>query len=140
MLRNFGIKVTICYMDLRVPLHSQHYLALARELGVRFVRGKPDQVTARGDSPVTIVEDTESGKRIEIESDLVVLASPLVSLSSEKKEFTVTLDEYGFFSRQGSRERIYACGTSTGPTDIPNSVAEANSVALQVYLDLQGGA
>ncbi len=140
MLRNFGINVTICYMDLRVPLHSQHYLTLARDLGVRFVRGKPDQVTVQGDSPVTIVEDTESRKRIEIESDLVVLASPLVSLSSEKKEFTVTLDEYGFFSRQGSRERIYACGTSTGPTDIPNSVAEANSVALQVYLDLQGGA
>jgi heterodisulfide reductase subunit A-like polyferredoxin len=140
MLRNLGINVTICYMDLRVPLHSQHYLTLARELGVKFVRGKPDQVTVRGNSPVTIVEDTESRKRIEIESDLVVLASPLVPPTSETKELTGKFDKYGFFSRQGSKERIYACGTSTGPTDIPTSVAEANSVALQVYMDLQGGA
>jgi heterodisulfide reductase subunit A-like polyferredoxin len=140
MLRNLGINVTLCYMDLRVPLHSQHYLTLSRELGVRFVRGKPDQVTIKGDSPVTVVEDTESKKRLELESDLVVLASPLVSHALEKEQFASMLDNYGFFSHQDSRERIYACGTSTGPTDIPTSMAEANSVALQVYLDLKGGA
>jgi heterodisulfide reductase subunit A-like polyferredoxin len=139
MLRNSGISVTLCYMDLRVPLHSQHYLALARELGVRFVRGKPDQVTVRDGSPLTIVEDTESKKRLEIDSDLIVLSSPLVSLASKKEQFTSMLDKYGFISHQDSRERIYACGTCTGPTDIPTSIAEANSVALQVYLDLEGG-
>lgn len=140
MLRNSGIDVTICYMDLRVPPHSQHYLARAREIGVRFVRGKPDQVRVRGASPVTIVEDTESNRRLEIQSDLVVLASPLVPLASEKEQFTYMLDRYGFIPHQDYSERIYACGTSTGPTDIPTSVAEANSVALQVYLDLEGGA
>ncbi|KXH77114.1 MAG: hypothetical protein AM326_05675 [Candidatus Thorarchaeota archaeon SMTZ-45] len=140
MLKNSGVNVTLCYMDLRVPLHSQHYLTLARELGVKFIRGKPDQVTIRGDSLLTIVEDTESKKRLEIESDLVVLASSLIPLASEREEFTSILDKHGFISHQDPRERIYACGTSTGPTDIPTSVAEANSVALQVYLDLEGGA
>jgi len=140
MLRNLGINVTICYMDLRIPLHSEHYLDLARELDVRFVRGKPDQVSVRGGTPMTIVEDTESMKRLEIESHLVVLASPLEPLASEKEQFTSLLDQYGFISRQGSKKGIYACGTSTGPTDIPASVTEANSVALQVYMDLEGGA
>ena len=139
MLRNLGINVTICYMDLRIPLHSEHYLDLAREIGVRFVRGKPDQVSVRGGTPMTIVEDTESTKRLEIESDLVVLASPLEPLASAKEQFTSLLDQYGFISRQGSKKGIYACGTSTGPTDIPASVTEANSVALQVYMDLEGG-
>ncbi len=140
MLRNSGIDVTLCYMDLRVPLHSQHYITLARDLGVQFVRGKPDQVVVRGESPVTIVEDTESKKRLELESDLVVLASPLVALASDRNEFGDILDKNGFVSRQSSAKRIYACGTSTGPTDIPTSFTEANSVALQVYLDLEGGA
>jgi heterodisulfide reductase subunit A-like polyferredoxin len=88
---------------------------------------------------MTIVEDTESKKRLEIDSDLIVLSSPLVSLASKKEQFTSMLDKYGFISHQDSRERIYACGTCTGPTDIPTSIAEANSVALQVYLDLEGG-
>jgi heterodisulfide reductase subunit A len=140
MLRGLGINVTICYMDLRIPLHSRQYLDLARELGVNFVRGKPDHIIVRDESPVTIVEDTESKKRLEIESDLVVLASSLVPLASEKEEFTAMLDQNGFISRQGSKKGIYACGTSTGPADIPTSVTEANSVALQIYMDLEGGA
>jgi len=139
MLRNLGVNVTICYMDLRVPLHSQHYLDLAKELEVNFIRGKPDHVKIPEGNPITVVEDTASRKRLEIASDLVVLASPLVPLASDHEQFTAMLDEYGFIS-QGKKERIYACGTSTGPTDIPASVAEANSVALQVYMDLEGGA
>lgn len=140
MLRSLGVAVTLCYMDLRVPLHSQRYLTLARESGAKFVRGKPDQVVVRDGSPVTIVEDTESQKRLEIESDLVVLASPLVPLASMQEPFTTLLDQYGFFLRQSIKKGIYACGTATGPADIPTSVTEANSVALQVYMDLKGGA
>jgi heterodisulfide reductase subunit A-like polyferredoxin len=140
MLRNLGIRVTLCYMDLRVSPHSQHYLLHARELGVGFVRGKPDRITLRNGSPVTVVEDTESKKRLEIGSDLVVLSSPLVSLAAKEEQFASLLDKHGFVSCPDSGERIYACGTSLGPTDIPTSVAEANSVALQVYLDLEGGA
>ncbi|MFW9835608.1 MAG: CoB--CoM heterodisulfide reductase iron-sulfur subunit A family protein, partial [Candidatus Thorarchaeota archaeon] len=140
MLRNLGIEVTICYMDLRVPLHSKHYLDLARKLGVRFVRGKPDQVRILAGRPVTIVENTESTRRLEVESDLVVLASPLEPLASETDHFAKMLDKYGFISQQDSKKGFYACGTSTGPTDIPASVTEANSVALQVYMDLEGGA
>ncbi|MGY5874158.1 MAG: FAD-dependent oxidoreductase [Candidatus Thorarchaeota archaeon] len=139
MLRELGINVTVCYMDLRVPLHSQHYLDLAKESGVMFVRGKPDQIVARDGSPVTIVEDTESQKRLELESDIVVLASPLVPLAPNNESFKDYLDQYGFVHAQISKKGIYACGTSTGPTDIPTSVAEANSVALQVYMDLEGG-
>ncbi len=138
MLRDLGVDVTVCYMDLRVPLHSQHYLDSAKDSGVIFVRGKPDQVVVREGSPVTIVEDTESQKRLEIDSDIVILASPLVSLAPKNESFSDYLNQYGFVNPSGTKG-IYACGTSTGPTDIPTSVAEANSVALQVYMDLEGG-
>ena len=140
MLRNLGIEVTVCYMDLRVPLHSKHYLDLAREFGVRFVRGKPDQVAVREGRPVTIVEDTQSSRRLEIDSDIVVLASPLEPIASGTDHFASMQDKHGFISQKDSKKGFYACGTSTGPTDIPASVTEANSVALQVYMDLEGGA
>jgi len=138
MLRELGIDVHLCYMDLRVPTHSQHYLERAMELGVKFVRGKPDHVVVRDGRPVTVVEDTESLKRLEVKSDIVVLASPLVPLASQQEAFTNFLDVHGFSLRQNEESGVYACGTSTGPTDIPTSVAEANSVALEVYTDLMG--
>ncbi|MHA2601963.1 MAG: 4Fe-4S dicluster domain-containing protein [Candidatus Thorarchaeota archaeon SMTZ1-83] len=140
MLREQGVDVTICYMDLRVPTHSQSFLERARESDVTFVRGKPDHVVVREGSPVTIVEDTESQKRLEIESDLVVLASPLVPHAAEREVFNSFLDKYGFAARHNALKGIYACGTSTGANDIPGSVAEANSVALEVYMALKGGA
>jgi heterodisulfide reductase subunit A len=140
MLREQGVAVTICYMDLRVPLHSQSFLERARKSDVTFVRGKPDHVVVREGSPVTIVEDTEAQKRLEIESDIVVLASPLVPHAAEKEIFNSFLGEYGFAARHDAPKGIYACGTATGPTDIPASVAEANSVALEVYMALKGGA
>ncbi len=138
MLREQGIDVSLCYMDLRVPSHSRHYLELARESGVKFVRGKPDHVVVRDGRPVTVVENTESLERLEMGSDIVVLASPLIPLASQDGSFTDLLDADGFCHRRSKKSGVYACGTSTGPTDIPTSVAEANSVALEIYTDLMG--
>ncbi len=137
LLRESGIAVTICYMDLRVPLSSTHYLERAREVGVRFLRGKPDHVNLNHDLLVTYVEDTQTQKTEAIKSQLVVLASPLVPLASEEEYLTLLVDRQGFATRNA--DGFYACGTATGPKDIPTSIAEANSIALQVYIDLEVG-
>ncbi|MHA1587455.1 MAG: hypothetical protein ACTSV9_01640, partial [Candidatus Thorarchaeota archaeon] len=86
-----------------------------------------------------IVEDTQTQQRMEIESDLVVLASPLSPLASQSDVLTDFLGEYGFASRVVKEGRVYACGTATGPEDIPTSIAEANAIALRVYADFEGG-
>jgi heterodisulfide reductase subunit A-like polyferredoxin len=124
---------------LRVPKESEHYLRQSREKGVKFLRGKPDKVITREGKPVTIVEDTQSQQVLEIESDLVVLASPLASLGDHDDSIAGFLVENGFAPRVVKKGSIYACGTATGPTDIPTSIAEANAVALRVYSDLAGG-
>jgi heterodisulfide reductase subunit A len=139
MLRDLGIDVTICYMDIRVPKSSEHYLITAREKGVKFLRGKPDKVVTRNGKPITIVEDTQSQKLMHIESDLVVLASPLASQGIEDETLANFYGENGFAPRTVRKGMVYACGTATGPTDIPTSIAEANAVALRVYSDLDGG-
>ena len=139
MLRDKGIDVTICYMDLRVQKASYHYLDLARKKGVKLLRGKPDRVVLRDGKPTTIVEDTQTQQRMELESDLVVLASPLSPLASQSDLLTDFLGVYGFAPRVVKEGRVYACGTATGPEDIPTSIAEANAIALRVYADLEGG-
>ena len=139
MLRELGIDVTICYMDIRVPNHSLHYLENSIEKGVKFIRGKPDKVVVRNGKPVTVVEDTQSQKLMQIESDLVVLASPLAPLGISSDPVSAFLGEYGFAQRVAKKGKVYACGTATGPTDIPTSIAEANAVAFRVYSDLNGG-
>jgi len=139
MLRDLGIEVTICYMDIRVPKSSEHYLTQARKKGVKFLRGKPDKVVTREGRPITVVEDTQSQEVLQIESDLVVLASPLASLGVHDESIVDFLGVNGFAPRVVKQGRVYACGTATGPTDIPTSIAEANAIALRVYSDLTGG-
>jgi len=78
------------------------------------------------------VEDTQSQKLLQIKSDLVVLASPLASLGTQDESIVEFLGENGFAPRVVKEGKVYACGTVTGPTDIPTSVAEANAVALRV--------
>jgi len=139
MLRDMGIDVTVCFMDIRVPNHSFHYLESSIEKGVKFIRGKPDKVVVRNGKPVTVVEDTQSQKLMQIESDLVVLASPLAPWGTSNDPVSEFLGEYGFAQRIAKEGKVYACGTATGPTDIPTSIAEANAIALRVYSDLNGG-
>lgn len=139
MLRMKGIDVTACYMDLRIPYSSTHVLEYARELGVEFVRGKPDRIVNRDGKLVTILEDTQSQSKREIESDLVVMAAPLVPLSTQNEVFTEFVDQYGFVKESKKTPKVYACGTSTEPTDIPTSIAQANEIAVRVYADLLGG-
>ena len=140
MLREKNIDVTICYMDIRVPFSSKHYFEEAKAAGVNFLRGKPDHIKTRNGKPFVTLEDTIKRKRKEFSTDLVVLAAaltPHATMHEQLKEYT---QGYGFSERMTGTERVYACGTSTGPADIPTSVAEANAVAMQVYLELEGGA
>jgi heterodisulfide reductase subunit A-like polyferredoxin len=139
MLRLMSIEVTACYMDLRVPYASKHILEEARELGVKFIRGKPDHVSIRDGHLVTIVEDTQKQSRCELKSDLVVLASPLIPHNFQNHIFTEYVDQHGFVKESDKSPLIYACGTATKPTDIPTSITQANEIALQVYTAIRGG-
>ncbi|MBE0526544.1 MAG: hypothetical protein IH631_06345, partial [Candidatus Thorarchaeota archaeon] len=65
--------------------------------------------------------------------------SPLASLGIEDESITGFFAENAFAHRIVREGKVYACGTATGPTDIPTSIAEANAVALRVYSDLTGG-
>jgi heterodisulfide reductase subunit A2 len=87
--------------------------------------------------------DTLSGRAVEIEADLVVLATAAVAPQDAPalaKLLHVSVDQHGFFSEAHPKLRpveslsagIYLAGGAQGPKDIPESVVQASAAAAKV--------
>jgi heterodisulfide reductase subunit A len=128
-------KIDIVYMDMRAfGKGFQDYVKRAGQV-VQFHRGKAAEVTETdtGNMIVTF-EELDSGECTSIETEMVVLTSPLVPSSGNAelaKALDVERDEYGFFKEQpdapfiSSKPGIYLCGCATAPKDIPDSISQA---------------
>jgi len=75
-------RVTVFYMDVRAfgKGYEEFYDRVKHER-VIYRRGEPSEVYRRGDKLVVLAEDTMLGKPIEVEADLVVLATAIVPRS-----------------------------------------------------------
>lgn len=137
-----GIKnVTVLYMDIRAygKGFDEFYLRSRRE-GVKYVRGKPARIFGDGKTIRVRFENTEEGRIEESNYDMVVLAPAIIpsrGLDKLTDVLGIDIDEDGFIKATEirgdliatTREGIYACGGSTGPKDIPDSVTEAGGAA-----------
>jgi heterodisulfide reductase subunit A len=111
--------------------------------GVMYLRGRVSKVFEENGRIVVWGADTLVGKRIEIAADLVVLATAIVPNDGYEGVAHVTdlaADEHGFFTAThgkadpvgGSVPGIYLVGCCQGPTDIPDTVAQASGAAAKV--------
>ena len=137
-----GIKnVTVLYMDIRAygKGFDEFYLRSKRE-GVKYVRGKPANITGDGQSIKVRFENTDEGGIEEKNFDMVVLAPAMIpsrGLDQLAQVLGIEIDDDGFIKASEirgdliatTREGIYASGCSTGPKDIPDSVTEAGGAA-----------
>jgi heterodisulfide reductase subunit A len=91
-------------------------------------------------SPIIKYEDASTSRPQRMTVDLAVLATSLVPRADAPQLASVLgieLDEFGFvrtapFSpTDTSRPGIYACGCCLGPSDIPQSVAQASAAAAR---------
>ncbi len=144
--------VTICYIDIRTTgREHEYYYERARQIGVKFVRGRPteilrDSVTKR---LIVDVEDALLKRFLDLEADLVVLAPAMVP-SEGTKELAEILrldrDEDGFFMEYNPKLRptetklrgIYLSGAGF-PTDVPTTSVHAHSAAVKVAKFLTTG-
>jgi heterodisulfide reductase subunit A len=96
------------------------------------------------------VEDGVSGKFLELEADLVVLAPSMVSAEGTKElaeTLGIELGEDGFFKEYNAKLRptetklrgIYLCGGATFPKDAPTSSLHAHSAAMKAAKFLTAG-
>jgi heterodisulfide reductase subunit A len=141
---NPDIDVTIFYMDIRAFGKGgyKYYLEAKEKYGVKFIRSrvpviKEDPQT--GD--IIVVSKAENGKAVKNQFELVVLSVgqvPPPQFAELSRTLGIELNKFGFcqtgeFSPvETSREGIYACGSTSAPKDIAETLMEAGAAACQV--------
>ena len=145
--------ITICYIDIRTTgREHEHYYEDAREMGIKFVKGRPGEILEDSEANrlVVDVEDSLLKRVIELKADLVVLAPAMIPAegSVELAEMLgIDLDEDGFFKEYNAKLRptetklrgIYLSGGATFPKDAPSTSLHAHSAALKSAKFLSNG-
>lgn len=137
-------KITICYIDIRTTGEGyEDWYDRARELEVLFMHGKPSEVVKNKGKLLVRTEDVMLGEAVELETDMVVLSAgiessqgtkemaDLLGLDLNKDRFIKSLDPK-VRGLDTDRWGVFICGGGRGPTDIPESILQANAVASKV--------
>ena len=147
------VDVTICYIDIRTTgREHEKYYERARELGVKFVKGRPTEVFMDPETKRLIVdvEDALLNRFLELEADLVVLASAFVPAEDAEEIAEILgleLGEDGFFKEYNAKLRptetkvkgVFICGGAVFPKDAPTSSLHAHSAAIKAAKFLLNG-
>jgi heterodisulfide reductase subunit A2 len=135
----------VFYMDIRA--NGKGYDEFTRraqeEYGVKYVRGRVSRVYPKGKKMVVRGVDTLLGAQVEVEADLVVLAtaataSPGAAQLAEKLH--ISYDTNGFYVESHPKLRpvetntagVFLAGAAQGPKDIPASVSQGSAAAAKV--------
>ena len=149
MKKRFPDAAVYCfYMDLRMfgKKFEDFYISAQRDYGIRFIRGRVSEVSENIDGQVVVkAEDTLAGRPIKVSLDLLVLMAGMVSGSdtaSLASMLRIPVDSDGFFKSRNNisgiaqspspRDGIFYAGACTGPKTIPETLAEADSAALEI--------
>ena len=139
------MEITIFYMDIRTPAKGyEEFYNRARAAGVRFIHGRPSQIT---EDPVTHnlyvqAEDQALAEVIEFEAEMVSLSTAAIPRAdTEQVASTLTLSRSpsGFFMEYHPKLRpmdsptdgVFLAGAAQGPKDIPASVAQGSAAAAR---------
>jgi heterodisulfide reductase subunit A2 len=135
--------LTIFYMDIRTPAKGyEEFYNRAREAGIRFIQGRPSQITEDPETHHLYVEaeDKEIGEVIELEVEMVTLSAaaiPRADTQNVASALTLSRSPGGFFMEYHPKLRpvdsptdgVFLAGAAQGPKDIPASVAQGSAAA-----------
>ncbi|UCE18126.1 MAG: CoB--CoM heterodisulfide reductase iron-sulfur subunit A family protein [Gemmatimonadota bacterium] len=145
--KNPNAKVFILYRDLMCyGDDNEELLRQAKEHGIRFVGYSLEHPPVVENGTVN-VRSSLLGKELSLESDCVVLATPIIPQSGSgtvSKMLKVPLDETKFFLEAHIKLRpvdfatdgIYICGTAHWPAATNESVAQALGAAARASIPL----
>jgi len=137
--------ISIFFMDIRTPAKGyEEFYNRARAMGIRFLRGRPAQITEdhATHNLFVEVEDQDLGQVLEFEAEMVMLATAIVpQADTEQVASTLNLSRSpsGFFMEYHPKLRpmdaptdgVFLAGTAQGPKDIPASVAQGSAAAAR---------
>ncbi|OGP54196.1 MAG: disulfide reductase [Deltaproteobacteria bacterium RBG_13_52_11] len=137
--------VYVFYIDIRSP--GKGYEEFTRraqeEYGVQYIRGRVSRVFPKGKRIVVRGVDTLLGGQMEIEADLVVLATAATAAPGAEElaeKLRISYDGYGFYMESHPKLRpvetntsgVFLAGACQGPKDIPASVGQGSAAASKV--------
>ena len=135
----------VFFIDVRAAgkRYEEFVQRVMEEERIVYLRGKVSKVFQREDKLVVWGVDTLSGMAVEIEADMVVLATAIVpskNTAELAKLLKAPVDEFGFLNEvhpklrpvESSAMGIYLAGAAQAPKDIPDTVSQASAAASKV--------
>ena len=135
----------IFYIDIRAAgkRYDEFTQRAMEDEHVIYLRGKVSRIFRRNDKVIVWGADTLSGQQIQIAADLVVLAPALLPRPTTRQlaeMLGLPVDDHGWLLPRDPNMRpvetvwpgVFLAGASTGPMDIPETVAHASGAAAQV--------
>ncbi|KUO58270.1 MAG: disulfide reductase [Gracilibacter sp. BRH_c7a] len=136
--------VYIFYMDVRTggKGYEEFYNRTREKYDAQYIRGRVSKVFKQGDKLIVRGEDTLLSQAVEIEADMVVLATAMVPQADASKlaqKIGIGYDKDHFFTEAHPKlapvethtQGVYLAGACQGPKDIPESVAQASAAAAK---------
>jgi heterodisulfide reductase subunit A len=138
-------QATVFYMDIRAA--GKGYEEFSRraieEEGAQYIRGRVSRMWREGDVIKILGFDTLEGEPIEMDADMVVLATamrPQPGIDALAQKLSVSYDQHGFINEAHPKLRpvetntagIFVAGACQAPRDIPDAVAMASATASKV--------
>ncbi len=135
----------VFYMDIRTD--SKNYEEFLQETIEQeqpiYLRGRVARIFRNGEKIRVWGTDTLSNRKIELDADMVVLATALIPSPGAKELATslrATTDKHGFLTEahiklypvESSTRGIYLAGCGQGPKDITDSVGQAGATASKI--------
>ena len=146
------LNIFMHFMDIRTAGKDyDEYYTGALEMGINIIRGRVggfDKLP--GDRLRVLAFDADLGQNVEIDSDMVVLATAVElqkDIKSLAQKMSLSMDGSGFFKElhpklkpvETAVEGIFLAGCCQGPKDIPDTVAQAKGAAAAAAVPLAQG-
>ena len=135
----------VFFMDARTPgkSYDEFWRRSIEEEEAVYIRGMVSRLYQKGDKIVVMGSDIAVGVQVEIEADMVVLATaiqPQQGADTLAQKLGISYDKYHFYSEAHAKLRpvecatagIYLAGACQGPKDIPETVSQASAAAAKV--------
>jgi heterodisulfide reductase subunit A len=141
------VEVSVLNTDIRSSFKGyEEFFNRAQKVGVHFIRIKLKNrriIENPENKNLTVYAETEEGKTVQVEAEMVVLANASIPASTTKElanALNIPLGKDGFFAECQPKIRptdtdvpgVFLAGACQGLKDIPYSVAQGSGAAAQV--------
>lgn len=137
----------VFYMDIRSggKRYDEFVRRAIEQEDAMYLRGRVSRVYEKEGKVIVQGADTLSGSQVEIEADMVVLASAMVARTGAEilaQKLGISYDRYNFYNEYHPKLKpvetvtagIFLAGTCIGPMDIPESVSQGSAAASKVMV------